>query len=80
MYVPAAIVECFFRLGVDVLVHFGCCAMDEQMDRTWVHRKLFSPEYIAGVKEFMSFVHRKFSENVEILCPCGRCLNQKYMN
>jgi len=54
--------------------------MDEQMDRTWVHRKLFSPEYIAGVKEFMSFVHRKFSENVEILCPCGRCLNQKYMN
>ena len=27
----------------------------------------------------MSFIEGKFSENVEILCPCGRCLNQKYL-
>lgn len=53
--------------------------MVEQMDRSWVHKKLFSPNYIAGVKEFMSFIHGKFSDNVEILCPCGRCLNQKYL-
>jgi hypothetical protein len=23
-------------------------------------------------------VSKKFNENVEILCPCSRCLNQKY--
>ena len=43
-----------------------------------MHSKLFSPEHIDGVKEFMSFVREKFSDKVEILCPCGRCLNQKY--
>ncbi|XP_039787895.1 uncharacterized protein LOC120654427 [Panicum virgatum] len=32
-----------------------------------------------GVKQFMSFVKGKFSDNVEILCPCSRCLNQKYL-
>ncbi|XP_039855268.1 uncharacterized protein LOC120713350 [Panicum virgatum] len=48
------------------------------MDRPWVHSKLFSPEHIDGVKEFMSFIREKFSDKVEILCPCGRCLNQKY--
>jgi hypothetical protein len=32
-----------------------------------------------GVKEFMSFVKGKFSDNVEIMCPCSRCLNQKYL-
>ena len=41
--------------------------------------KLFSPEYMDGVKQFMSFVKGKFSDNVEILCPCSRCLNQKYL-
>ncbi|XP_039776646.1 uncharacterized protein LOC120644152 isoform X1 [Panicum virgatum] len=48
------------------------------MDRSWVHSRLFSPEYVDGVKEFMSFIQGKFNENVEILCPCSRCLNQKY--
>jgi hypothetical protein len=33
-----------------------------------------------SVKEFMSFVKGKFSDNVEILCPCSRCLNQKYLS
>ena len=40
--------------------------------------RLFSLEYIDGVKEFMSFVQGKFTGNVGILCPCSRCLNQKY--
>jgi hypothetical protein len=48
------------------------------MDRSWVHSRLFIPEYINGVKEFMSFIQGKFNEDVEILCPCSRCLNQKY--
>jgi len=43
-----------------------------------MHSKLFSPEYIDGVKEFMNFIQGKFNENVEILCPCSRCLSQKY--
>ena len=43
-----------------------------------MHSKLFSPEHIDGVKEFMSFIREKFSDKVEILCPCGGCLNQKY--
>ena len=41
--------------------------------------RLFSSEYIEGVNGFMSFIKEKFSENVEILCPCSRCLNQKYL-
>ena len=44
-----------------------------------MHGRLLSPEYINGVKEFMNFVQGKFSDNVEILCPCSRCLNQKYL-
>jgi hypothetical protein len=32
------------------------------------------------VKEFMTFVRGKFGDNVEILCPCSRCLNQKYLS
>jgi hypothetical protein len=48
------------------------------MDRSWVHARLFSPGYIDGVKEFMSFIHEKFGEDEAILCPCSRCLNQKY--
>jgi hypothetical protein len=51
----------------------------DQMDRSWIHARLFSPEHIDGVKQFMSFIEEKFSENVETLCPCGRCLNQKYL-
>lgn len=47
------------------------------MDRSWVLGRLFSREYISGVKNFMSFIQRKFSEDDEILCPCSRCLNQK---
>jgi hypothetical protein len=45
-----------------------------------VHARLFSQDYINGVKEFMSFIHGKFGEDEEILCPCSRCLNQKYQH
>jgi hypothetical protein len=27
----------------------------------------------------MNFIQGKFSEDEQILCPCGRCLNQKYL-
>jgi hypothetical protein len=30
------------------------------------------------VSKFMNFIQGKFSEDEQILCPCGRCLNQKY--
>jgi hypothetical protein len=33
---------------------------------------LFSREHIDGVKEFMNFIQGKFSEDEQILCPCGR--------
>jgi hypothetical protein len=45
-----------------------------------VHARLFSQDYINGVKEFMSFIHEKFGEDEEILCPCSRCLNQRYQH
>jgi hypothetical protein len=51
-------------------------AMLDQMDQSWVHVRLFSHEHIDGVKEFMNFIQGKFSEDEEILCPCGRCLNK----
>jgi hypothetical protein len=53
-------------------------AMIDQMDWTWVHVGLFFREHIDGVKEFMNFIQGKFSDDEELLCPCGRCLNQKY--
>ena len=61
------------------LIYLGLSTRIDQMDRSWVHGRLFSPEHIEGVRQFMSFIQEKFSENVEILCPCGRCLNQKYL-
>jgi hypothetical protein len=50
------------------------------MDRTWVHGKLFTSVYMDGVKELMRFVKEKFNDIVEILFPCSRCLNQKYLS
>jgi hypothetical protein len=55
-------------------------AILDQMDRSWVHGRLFSCEHIDGVKEFMNFIQGKLSEDEQILCPCGRCLNQKYLS
>jgi hypothetical protein len=54
--------------------------MFHQMNRSWVHARLFSREFINGVKEFMNFVHGKFGEDEQILCPCSRCLNQIYLH
>jgi hypothetical protein len=45
-----------------------------------MHARLFTPGYIDGVTEFMSFIHEKFGEDEAILCPCSRCLNQKYQH
>jgi hypothetical protein len=49
------------------------------MDQSWVHGRLFSREHIDGVKEFMNFIQGRFNEDEQILFPCGRCLNQKYL-
>jgi hypothetical protein len=35
------------------------------MDRSWVHGNAFTLVYMDGVKEFMSFVKGKFSDNVK---------------
>ena len=50
------------------------------MDRSWLHGTLFSNEYVSVVKEFMDFIKEKFGDNDEILYPCARCLNQKYLD
>jgi hypothetical protein len=50
------------------------------MDRRWIHGALFTPDYIAGVSNFMDFVRERFGEEAAILCPCSRCLNQKSMS
>lgn len=54
--------------------------MHVQMDRSWVHSTLFSTQYVNGVNEFMDFIKEKYAEDDEILCPCTRCLNQKYLH
>jgi hypothetical protein len=53
--------------------------MLDQMDPSWVHGRLFPREHIDGDKEFMNFIQGKFSDDEDLLCPCGRCLNQKYL-
>jgi hypothetical protein len=55
-------------------------AMLDRMDQSRVHGRLFSHEHIDGVKEFMNFIQGKFSEDEQILCPCGRCLNHKFLS
>jgi hypothetical protein len=50
------------------------------MDRSWVHNTLFTTEYVNGVIEFMDFVKEKYPEDQTILCPCTKCLNQKYLH
>ena len=44
-----------------------------------MHGALFTPQYIGGVKSFMSFVRERFNEDEEILCPCTCCLNHKHL-
>jgi hypothetical protein len=68
-----------FSLNVQLFMCFFLEMLD-QMDRSWVHGRLFSCEHIDGIKEFMNFIQVKFSEDEQILCPCGRCLNQKYLS
>jgi hypothetical protein len=70
----------FFPLNVHLFMCFCFFAMLDQMDRSWVHGRLFSYEHIDGVKEFMNFMQGKFSEDEQILCPCGRFLNQKHLS
>jgi uncharacterized membrane protein len=50
-----------YKLLIYVYVFFAF--FDDQMDRSWIHARLFSPEHIDGVKQFMSFIEEKFSEN-----------------
>jgi hypothetical protein len=66
-----------FPLNWCTLVHFF--VMLDQMYLSWVYGILFSHEHIDDVKKIMNFIQGKFSEDEEILCPCGRCLNQKYI-
>ena len=47
------------------------------MDRRWIHGRQFIAEYMAGVDQFMEFVGQKFGKDVQICCPCRRCLNPK---
>jgi hypothetical protein len=54
--------------------------MHVQMDRSWVHNTLFSTQYVNGIKEFIDFIKEKYAEDDQILCPCSRCLNQKYLH
>jgi hypothetical protein len=61
------------------LVHIFLFAMLDQMDRSWVHADCF-PVNTLIVLEFLNFIQGKFSEDEQILCPCGRCLNQKYLS
>jgi hypothetical protein len=56
------------------------CALLDQMDRSWVRGNVFTSVYMDGVKEFMSFVKGKCRDNVEIMCPCSRCLNQEHQS
>jgi hypothetical protein len=48
------------------LVRVFFFAMLDQMDRSWVHGRLFSREHIDGVKEFMNFIQEKLSEDEQI--------------
>jgi hypothetical protein len=76
-----ALYSFYFDIGpwcADLLIFVY--AILEQMGRTWMHGTLFTPEYIDGVNEFMSFINRKFSEDEKILCPCTRCHNQNYQH
>ena len=50
--------------------------MLQQMDRSWVNGRQFTPAYIHGVEQFMEFVRQRYPEQTQILCPCRRCLNQ----
>jgi len=65
---------------VGTLIKLCVSAMHVQMDRSWVHSALFSAQYVNGVKEFMDFIKEKYAEDDQILCPCTRCLNQKYLH
>ncbi|CAN1140963.1 hypothetical protein LINPERHAP2_LOCUS12184, partial [Linum perenne] len=45
------------------------------MDKSWMHKRRFSVEYIEGVKSFMHFVEGNCGVNVDVHCPCNNCLN-----
>jgi hypothetical protein len=49
------------------LVHVFFFAMLDQMDRSWVHDRLFFLEHIDGVKEFMNFIQGNTTKKYDLL-------------
>jgi hypothetical protein len=49
----------------------------QQMDRSWVYGRPFTPAYLKGVEQFMKHVTERYQEDTEIRCPCRECLNQR---
>ena len=65
-------------LAVNSLYKFGynlILLCSKQMDRRWIHGTQFTPEYMEGVRQFMEFAAQKLGKDVDIPCPCRRCLN-----
>ena len=48
------------------------------MDRCWIsHCTPFTPAYLNGIRQFVSFVRERNDNDSTVLCPCTKCLNQK---
>ncbi|XP_039118420.1 uncharacterized protein LOC120254382 [Dioscorea cayenensis subsp. rotundata] len=45
------------------------------MDKSWMHARKWSSQYVEGVKSFMKFVEEKLGSHCDIQCPCIDCLN-----
>ena len=48
------------------------------MDRSWINiLDKLSPEYAAGINEFISVASESINSNGMVLCPCRRCMNKQ---
>ncbi|KAL3644293.1 hypothetical protein CASFOL_012225 [Castilleja foliolosa] len=45
------------------------------MDKSWMHERRFSKEYVNGVDDFIQFVESHMGKECDVRCPCTRCLN-----
>ena len=47
------------------------------MDRSWISKPRFSPEYVSGVEEFLDFAFSRPHVSGVVKCPCVKCSFKK---
>ncbi|KAK3038290.1 hypothetical protein RJ639_029878 [Escallonia herrerae] len=69
---------------IDLMVNCKWCslhvALKINMDKSWINIRIrLDPLYEKGADDFVEFASKDRPNATEILCPCMKCRNMKFM-